>query len=297
MIRAETITPELLRSMPLPWPDRNTDKNSRGSVLIVGGSSLSPGAATLGGLAALRAGAGKVSLAVPRPLARDIAVSFPEAGVHAFASARDGTPRPLLASRQITELLQKADVALIGPGLADAETALDLTVRILGSQSEAHFIIDAMALVGLWHEAELLARHKGRLVVTPHPGEMASLTGLAIEVVNADPLSMAQRAASHLSSIVVLKGATTVIAEPDGATYVHEGDCIGLATSGSGDVLAGILAALIARGATPRVAAIWAVWLHAQAGVALSERIGPLGFLARELPREIPRLMQSMRQP
>jgi ADP-dependent NAD(P)H-hydrate dehydratase len=295
MTGLEHITPELVHSLTLPWPDKDTDKNSRGAVLVAGGSAMSPGATLLCGLAALRAGAGKVILAVPRQLALDIAVTFPEAGVHAFAASRDGTPRTVLAARDIARLLEKADVGLIGPGLADEATAQDLTRRLLDTDSGPPFIIDALALTGLWHEAGLVARHRDRLVITPHPGEMATLMGVSIDEVNADPPQIAGRAAAHLSCTVVLKGATTVVAQPDGPSYVHEGDCVGLATSGSGDVLAGVLAALIARGATPVVAAVWAVLLHAHAGAALSARIGPLGFLARELPAEIPRLMQALR--
>jgi ADP-dependent NAD(P)H-hydrate dehydratase len=295
MTRIQPITAELLRSLPLPWPEHDTDKNSRGTVLVAGGSLLSPGAATLAGLAALRAGAGKVNLAVPRALAREIAVSFPEAGVHAFASTNEGQPRPSLAAREILKLLARADVALIGPGLSDEAIARDLTCKVLGAASNAHFIIDAMALTGMWDHADLIARHRGRLVITPHPGEMAKLSGTSIEAVRAEPVSIAESVAARLSCIVVLKGADTVVAQPDGPSWLHEGDCVGLATSGSGDVLAGLLAALIARGATPEVAAIWAVYLHAQAGLALSERIGPLGFLARELPAEIPRLMEALR--
>ena len=292
---AQRITPQLLRSLPLPWPDKDTDKNSRGTVLIAGGSLTSPGAALLSGEAALRAGAGKVSLAVPRPLAIEIAVAFPEAGVHGFATSRDGTPRPGVAAREISALLSEADVGLIGPGLADEAVAQDLAHRLLDSNGAARFVIDALSLTGLWSEAALVARHRGSLAITSHPGEMATLAGLPIEAVCADPLRVAADAAAHLQCLVVLKGATTVVAQPEGPAYVHDGDCVGLATSGSGDVLAGVLAALMARGAAPSVAAVWAVYLHARAGVALSERIGPLGFLARELPAEIPRLMESLR--
>lgn len=291
MSRVERVTPELLRSMPLPVPDRDTDKNSRGRVLVVGGSSTSPGGALLSGLAALRAGAGKVKLAVPRPLAVDIAVAFPEAGVHPFASERDGTPRPGLASREVVKLMESCDVALVGPGLADEPTAQELTRRVLDLSEERPFVVDALALTALWGESELLSRHGERLVITPHPGEMATLAGITMEDVTADPQGVAARAADHLGCIVVLKGPTTVIAHPTGALYVHDGDCVGLATSGSGDVLAGVLAALISRGASPLVAAVWAVWLHARAGTVVSERLGPVGFLARELLPEIPPLM------
>jgi len=283
------VTPELLQSMPLPQPDKDTDKNSRGTVLVVGGSVTSPGGAVLSGLAALRAGAGKATLAVPRPIAIDLAVAFPEAGVHPLPSERDGTPRPALAAREVLRLMGKADVCLLGPGLADEPTAQELVRRVLPVADEKPFVIDALALTGLWNESELLERHRSRLVITPHPGEMASLSGRSMEDVCADPEAAARQAAQHLGCIVVLKGATTVIASPDAPLYVHDGDCVGLATSGSGDVLAGLLAALVARGCSPRVASLWAVWLHAQAGQALSKRVGPMGFLARELLDEIPR--------
>jgi hydroxyethylthiazole kinase-like uncharacterized protein yjeF len=140
----------------------------------------------------------------------------------------------------------------------------------------------------------LLRRHPGKIVITPHAGEMARLAGVPIAEVQGDPLRFGMDAARRLACLVVLKGATTVIAQPDGPAFEHRSTIPGLAISGSGDVLAGILAGLVARGATPLQAAIWAVYLHAQAGVRLSKRIGTLGLLARELPGEIPGLMRDL---
>ena len=124
---------------------------------------------------------------------------------------------------------------------------------------------------------------------------MAALTGLSKEDINAEPVRVARHVSSHLQCIVVLKGAETVIAQPDGPTYLYKGGGVGLATSGSGDVLAGALAALVARGATAIEAAVWSVYLHGEAGRRLAKRVGPMGLLARELPAEIPGLMGKFR--
>jgi NAD(P)H-hydrate repair Nnr-like enzyme with NAD(P)H-hydrate dehydratase domain len=130
--------------------------------------------------------------------------------------------------------------------------------------------------------------------MTPHAGEMAHLTGWTKEEICADPLAAALKAAALWKVVVVLKGAHTVIATPDGRAWRHHADTPGLATSGSGDTLAGILGGLAARGATALEAALWAVVLHAQAGVRLSLRLGPLGFLAREIAAEIPAVLQAL---
>ena len=291
MSSVQPIDAELLRSMPLPWPEQHTDKDSRGKVLIAGGSAMSAGAVTLSGMAALRAGAGKVMLAVPQPLALSIAVSFPEAGVAGFAVTGKGHPSPRMASGQIAALVPDADAFLLGPGLADELSARKLAKALLQSNAGVGFVVDAMCITGLWDHPRLLARHAGKLVITPHPGEMAALTGLSKDRVNADAIRVAQDAAAHLQCIVVLKGSQTVIAHPDHRTYLYPGGGVGLATSGSGDVLAGILVGLVARGVEPIEAAVWSVYLHGEAGRRLAARIGPVGFLARELPAEVPALM------
>ena len=127
------VDPDLLRQMPLPYPGDDTDKDSRGKVLIAGGSPTSAGAVTLSGVSALRAGAGKVMLAVPQPLSLPIAVDFPEAGVEGFAISDNGAPSLPTAAAQIEDLMTKADACLIGPGFADessAQTLADALLRI-----------------------------------------------------------------------------------------------------------------------------------------------------------------------
>jgi len=127
--------------------------------------------------------------------------------------------------------------------------------------------------------------------MTPHHGEMERLTGIAVDEIACDPLSHALQAAERFGAVIVLKADETVIASPDGRALIFRDGCAGLATGGSGDVLAGIIAGLAARGADPLCAAAWGVWLHGHAGRAAELLRGPIGFLARDLIGEIPRLM------
>jgi hydroxyethylthiazole kinase-like uncharacterized protein yjeF len=134
-------------------------------------------------------------------------------------------------------------------------------------------------------------------IVTPHAGEMAHMLGISKKQVLADPSAAARAAARRWGVMVVLKGATTVIAAPNGQSWRHEGGNIGLAVSGSGDVLAGVIGGLAARGAPLEQAGAWGVTLHAQAGDTLAERHGPLGYLASEIAAEIPKLMHVFGKP
>lgn len=130
-------------------------------------------------------------------------------------------------------------------------------------------------------------------MITPHAGEMARLLGIDRSEVEADPLAAAHRAADRLGCVVIMKGAQSWIVAPSGEPWLYGGGGIGLATSGSGDVLAGIVAGLLARGAEATTAAAWGVYLHGQAGRRLAERIGPLGFLAREIADEVPAILRA----
>ncbi len=225
----ERVTPQLLRSMPLPGTDKDTDKNSRGTVVIAGGSMTSPGGVVLSGLAALRAGAGKVSLSVPRPLASGIAISFLEAGVYPFAAERDGTPRPGLASREIFAAPREGGR---GPHRAGAgrrsDRAAARAARARGRRGSRSLGDRRPRFDGTLGRDRCAGASRRRAWCMPHPGEMATLAGLPIEAVTADPQSVAADAAAHLGCTVVLKGTTTVIAQPQACCYLHEGDCVGL---------------------------------------------------------------------
>jgi ADP-dependent NAD(P)H-hydrate dehydratase len=143
-------------------------------------------------------------------------------------------------------------------------------------------------------QPDFAARAGGRVVLTPHAGEMAALCDCSKDEVLADPLGMARTAARRLKAVVIMKGAVTFIVSPDGAAWRHEGGPPGLGVSGSGDVLAGVVGGLLARGAAPLEAALWGVRLHAAAGVRLSRDIGPLGFLASEIVDVLPGVLAEI---
>ncbi|WP_247887262.1 NAD(P)H-hydrate dehydratase [Azospirillum sp. SYSU D00513] len=288
------VTAELLRGMPLPQPDERGDKEQRGRVLAVGGSVEVPGGALLAGLGALRAGAGKLQVATCRSVAPHLGLALPECRAVGLPETEAGGIAPEAAGTVI-EGGARCGALLIGPGMMDQPAVEKLTARVLeglepGGEGPA-IVLDAAALIGLGETPERTRRHAGRIVVTPHAGEMAGLLGIGKDEVNDDPRGTALRAAERLGAVVALKGSTTWIASPEGKAWSYSGGCVGLATSGSGDTLAGIVAGLLARGATPLEAAAWGVYLHGEAGNRLTAKVAPLGFLARELLAEVPCIM------
>lgn len=276
------VTPALLRRWRLPKIDEELGKVGRGTVLVVGGCDEIPGAVMLAAVAALRAGAGTVQIATTARSAPHIAIALPETRVIGLPSSRAGH---LLAgsTKKIRDELRAADAVLIGPGMADGVAAK----AMVGAAREGALVVDAGAL-------EVLKRRRAAqrgLILTPHGGEMARLLDLDPEEVRERPLEIARAAADRFSAVVVLKGARTFIVAPDGASFENTAGNLGLGTSGSGDTLSGVIAGLCARGAEPVQAAVWGVHVHAKAGEVLARRMGPLGYLARELLAEIPGLL------
>jgi ADP-dependent NAD(P)H-hydrate dehydratase len=267
------LTDEVLRRWPLPSTDGG-DKEERGRVLLVAGSREIAGAAVLAGEAALRAGAGKLTVATEESVRPIVAAAIPEARV--------------ISLEQAAEVAERADSVLIGPGMADAA---DLVRSLLPRLGKTPLILDACAMDVVRGKG---MRFESPVLLTPHAGEMARLTALDKEQVGARQADMAVEWSRRWNAIVALKGAITFVASPGGDVWRNEGGSIGLAISGSGDTLAGIVAGLAARGATLEQATVWGVRLHARAGERLAKRIGPLGFLAREIPAEIPGLMREM---
>ncbi len=283
------IDAQLLRAWPLPQPGDAADKEERGATLVVAGCAEMPGAATLAAISALRAGAGKIAVAAISSVAPGIALRIPEARVLALAETEAGGIAAD-AMAKVDALLAKIDAVLIGPGLQDAAATRAFTRRVLKRASRAAVVVDALAM-----DAVLDVRRFERTpLLTPHAGEMAHLTGVTKDEVSADPERHAREAALRWNAVVALKGATTYIATPEGDCWRHVSSEAGLGTSGSGDVLAGIIVGLAARGASLAQAAVWGVALHARAGHALAKRIGPIGYLARELPAEIPALLHTL---
>lgn len=259
-------------------PPADGDKEDRGRVLVVAAARDVPGAAILAGVAALRAGAGKLCIAAAPPAVTAIATLVPESRVVPYTSA---------ASSPV--LRESFDAILVGPGMT-ASAGLATFVRRAYRMQGATIVLDAGALAAL-RQGPLRGKGPARCVITPHAGEMAKLLGLEKDDVVERAIEVAADAAATLHAVVVLKGSTTCIADPDGRVWTHRAHTIGLATSGSGDTLAGIVAGLAARGASPAQAAVHGVYLHARAGSRAARRHGPLGALARELATEVPALL------
>ncbi len=275
------ITDALLRRRALPKPASEGSKEARGRVLIIAGAVEMPGAAILASTAALRAGAGKVRVATAEAAALHVATAVPELFVQRISDGkkRDETLRAVIDSAE------KTDVVLIGPGMRDVEAINALLPRLVEIETLRALVIDATALlpaIDLIRNADKL---RGKMIITPHSGEMDAISEGA-----KDREDYARTFAAKFGTIVALKGAETLICAPDGAAYLNNRGNVGLATAGSGDVLAGIVAGLCARGADPLQATVWGVSIHARAGEILAQRVGPLGYLAREILDEVPRL-------
>lgn len=286
------LTPALLREHPLPVPQEGS-KDARGSALVIGGSVSVPGAALLAGVAALRVGAGKLKIATVGSAAAGMGLMVPEAMVVGLPEASDGGVDAERAADTVLRLAGGCDAVLIGPGMMGDEPTTSLAVRLLRAEEPSSFVLDATAVCGLAAYAGDVKASGKRLVITPHAGEMAQLLDRSREAIEADPRDAARVAADMLGTVVVMKGATTWIVEPGGGHWLYEGGGVGLATSGSGDVLAGLVVGLLARGVEPVAAALWGVFLHGEAGRRLAGSVGPVGFLAREISGEVPGLMRE----
>lgn len=289
------LTAEFLKSWPLPQPDEDGDKEDRGRVLVIGGASIMPGAIILAATAALRAGAGKLQIGTARSIHQAVGVAVPEALVFPLPETEAGG-LDKAAVAQIVQRASQANALLIGPGMVDPGAVAKVVPGVIArlDHEKPVVVLDAEGLGCLKDLPELFHKHNCQGIITPHAGEMANLLGIDKAEVQANPAAIAHQAAGHFQAVVVLKGPATLIAGPGGELYCNKTGNVGLATSGSGDTLSGIIAGLAARGVPPIQAAAWAVYLHGSAGDRLAERFGPLGFLARELLAEIPGLMTRL---
>lgn len=282
------ITSEFVWSCIWPRP-RDSHKGTFGSVLALAGSARYRGAALLAAEGALRAGAGLVTLASVEPVLAAASARLPECCLLPCIDGAEGgiSPESLSLLRR-----QKAAVLLAGPGLGYTaqSTARAAETRTLIQQLLSSFagcaVLDADGLnaaAGLLSAGQPLPHPAGALVLTPHPGEMARLTGLSTGAVNADREGIARRFAQQWDAVVLLKGMRTIIAAPDGRCFVNPTGNPGLARGGSGDALAGILAALLACGLEAAEAAACAAWLHGAAADRAAAQRGEYGMLPQDL--------------
>lgn len=288
------IDADWLRRNPLPDFPAETNKNDRGRVLLVGGSTRVPGALRLTGEAALRAGAGKLQMATVADAALALGIMVPEAAVMALPQAEDGEIAPGPCSDALEQSLSACDTLVLGPGMAANDAGPGLVSNLLGLLAVAGAaVLDAAAINACRECAHAVRDRSAPVVLTPHPGEMAALTGRAAEWIVDNLAEIASEVAADLDAVIVLKSGRTVVCAPGAEPLLYRGGGPALATGGSGDVLAGILGGLLARGIDPVAASGWAVWAHGEAGRALTFRLGGPGLLARELLAELPRLLCS----
>ena len=269
----------------LPVRAADVHKGMAGRVLVVAGSRGLTGAAALTSQAALRGGAGLVTLAVPEKLHDLMEIKLTEVMTRPLAGD-DGGHLELSSVEEILALSGQANVLAIGPGLGSGTETAE-AVREIIRRAQVPLVIDADALNALAGHTELLQEVGALAVLTPHPGEMARLTGLTAGQVNNDRIEMARLGALEWGCIVVLKGAPTVVAFPDGEIFINTSGNPGMATGGTGDVLTGVIAALIAQGLSSHDAAVAGVFLHGCAGdAAAAGRLS--GLIASDIVDALP---------
>lgn len=290
-VRPDVVTLATLRDWPVPAP--GSGKDERGRILVVGGGSSSPGAVRLAGEAALRAGAGKLRIATVGSVAPVLGLLVPECGTLSLPETDDGHVDPGAAST-VVEDCAHVDAVLLGPGLTGKDEVVGLVGAVL-PEIRTPAVIDALASAYLTEEPDGARPLEGRCVLTVNTAELAMTDGCSEEEAETEPAEVARRVAERCGVVVLHGGTEKHVVTPDGRAWVVTGGGPGLGVSGSGDVQAGLVAGLLARGAEPAQAAVWGAFLHAQAGERLSGRIGQVGFLASELAGEVPALLDLVR--
>lgn len=275
--------------MPLPTLGDEADKMTkaeRGKLLIIGGSNRLPGAAILTARAALRTGCGTVRVAAPRNVALAIGIAVPELMV---------LPLPENSKAALTMLegqLKPCDAVVIGPGL-DEEVESDALVREFLEICSLPAVVDAQALCALGEAKNSKEKPAAPRVFTPHDAEMEALTGKSI---GDDRAKTALSFAKSRGVTLALKATETFVASPEGKIYRNTAGSRALGTAGSGDVLAGIIGALLAQKVEATAAAAWGVHLHALTGEALAQDMGDDGVLASDLAARLPMVLRYARK-
>ena len=254
---------------------RESHKGTYGHLLMLGGSMGMSGAITLATQAALRSGVGLVSCAVPDSIQMHVAVNIPEAMVHP------------VQEDSVQHILSGKSAVVIGPGMGATERTGMMMLEVLQAGS-CGVVVDADALNVAEYWLDEAKDSDCQVILTPHPGEMARLTGLSTEYIQQHRLEVAQSFAQEHGVWVVLKGANTVVATPDGRLYMNITDSPSLAVAGSGDVLSGIIGAMLAQGMKPEDACCIAVYLHGRAGQLVAETIGEVSSKAGDIIAYIP---------
>lgn len=263
----------------LPKRPKNANKGTFGKVLVIAGSENYPGAAYLCCAAAYRVGAGLVTLATPTSVKIIVSRKLPEV--------------TFLSLSEVFKKLSEYDVILLGPGLGQEESTIKFVEQLLKEKLPITVIdgdgLNILSKIDNWWKI-----WSSNIVLTPHPGEMARLTGLTVGQIQSDRKGVAIKFAQKWKQIIVLKGANTVIASPKEDVVISPFANPVLATAGTGDVLSGIIAGFLAQGLKPFNAACLGVYIHGLAGEILKEKIGDAGILASDLLSVIPKAIQHI---
>ncbi|HZK44403.1 MAG TPA: NAD(P)H-hydrate dehydratase [Syntrophomonadaceae bacterium] len=284
------ITPALISPLLLNR-SAESHKGTYGHVLVVGGSIGLTGAVVLSSNAALRVGAGLVTAAVPESLLPIVQTNLVEVMTSPLAETGQATIA-LEAKPALENLLGTVSVCAVGPGMArypEALAILDFIIKRAG----VPIVIDADGLNAIEQDISILKDRQVPIVLTPHPGEMARLMGKTIPEVQADRLNMALELAQKCGVTVVLKGYNTIIATAKGEAYINLNGNPGMATAGSGDVLTGMIAGLIAQGLKPVEAAVTGVFLHGAVGDKVAEVKGQRGMTSGDIINFMPDILQG----
>ncbi len=281
----ELITYNLARKLVPPRP-KDSHKGTYGYLLVIAGSVGLTGAAVLACESALRAGAGMVTLGVPQSLniamesrlTETMTCPLPETSAQSLSEQAFG---------KITEIANRMHAMAVGPGLSTHPETQQL-VRRLVSEGTLPMVVDADGLNALAGHSDVLRSRQAPTIISPHPGEMSRLTGLSIADIQSDREGIAQTYAKKWRVEVILKGAPSVVATTQGGLFLNTTGNSGMSTAGSGDVLTGILAALLCQGAEAHVAAVLGTYLHGLAGDIAAEKYSGRGMIAGDMVRCLP---------
>jgi len=276
----------------LPPREQEGHKNTFGHVLVIAGSPGMTGAAWLAGKAALRSGAGMVTVCLPSSLAGNFDAALPEAITRGVEETGEKT-LDAAAWPAIERLMKNKKALVFGPGLTARPEIREILEKVV-SHARVPLVIDADGLNVLAHNTQVLQKAHVPVVLTPHPGEMSRLTGIATAQVQADRVGTAREAARRLNAVVVLKGAATVTATPAGNVFINSTGNPVLATAGTGDVLAGAIGGLLAQGLDAETACLCGVYIHGLAGDLTAQKTGQRGALAGDILEMLPRALKQM---
>jgi NAD(P)H-hydrate epimerase len=267
-------------------------KGDLGHVLVLAGSYGYTGAAYLASQAAVLTGSGLVTLAVGKSLYPIMAQKLTEVMVRPFFETKDAS-LSLMAEKEVLAFLERCDVLAIGPGISRNRETQQLVRNLIGKVGKP-VVLDADGINALAGHAGLLKSAGGAMVLTPHPGEMARLTGKDISEIEKNRKDVALSFASEYNTVLVLKGRETVVAAPSGDVYVNNTGNAGMATGGTGDVLTGMIASFIGQKAAPFDAAVLGAYYHGLAGdIALKEK-GALSLLATDILNRLPEALKAL---